>query len=114
MAAFYWTVTTITTVGYGDILASTIGERIFCSIIMIIGVFLYSYTIGSLSSILLSLDSRREKLNKKMEILVELSREFNMSKVFYNRLANALEYDHKQSRNEIKDLLDCLPSNLRN
>lgn len=114
MAAFYWTVTTITTVGYGDILAYNNVERIYCSVIMIIGVFLYSYTIGSLSSILLNLDARREKLNKKIEILAELSREFKMKTKFYNRLAGALEYDHNQSRNEIKELLDCLPSNLRN
>lgn len=81
---------------------------------MIIGVFVYSYTIGSLSTLLLNLDSRREKLNKKIELLAELSKEFSMSKAFYNRLAGALEYNHKQSRNEMKELLDCLPSNLRN
>jgi hypothetical protein len=52
VVAFYWTVTTITTVGYGDISAYNVEERIFCSIIMIIGVFLYSYTIGSLSTLL--------------------------------------------------------------
>lgn len=93
--AFYWTVTTITTVGYGDITANNNSEALFCSVIMIIGVFLYSYTIGSLSSILLNLDTRRAKLNKKIEILADLSREFKMSKVFYNKLASALEYDHK-------------------
>ena len=59
MTSFYWTVTTITTVGYGDISAYNTEERVFCSIIMIIGVFLYSYTIGSLSSLLSSLDGRR-------------------------------------------------------
>ena len=59
ICSFYWTVTTITTVGYGDISAYNNSERAFCSIAMIIGVFLYSYTIGSLSTLLLNFDSHR-------------------------------------------------------
>ena len=114
MTSFYWTVTTITTVGYGDFSAFNTEERLFCSIIMIIGVFLYSYTIGSLSSLLSSLDGRRQKLNRKLELLADISKEFHLSKSFYNRVANALEYDHKQSRREIEVLLQSLPSNLRN
>ena len=48
----YWTVTTITTVGYGDISATNTAERIVASIIMIIGVIAFSYSTGSLSSII--------------------------------------------------------------
>ena len=51
-AAFYFTVATITTVGYGDILASTTVERIFAALFMIIGVILFSLATGSLGSIL--------------------------------------------------------------
>jgi hypothetical protein len=94
-ACFYWTVTTITTVGYGDISAYNPEERIFCSIIMIIGVFLYSYTIGSLSTLLANLDASKEKLNRKLEVLIDLSKEYKITKMFYNKLATALEYDHK-------------------
>ena len=48
----YWTVTTITTVGYGDISATNTAERIIASIIMIIGVIAFSFSTGSLSSII--------------------------------------------------------------
>lgn len=48
----YWTITTITTVGYGDISATNTHERIVASIIMIIGVIAFSFAIGSLSSII--------------------------------------------------------------
>ena len=50
--SFYWTVTTITTVGYGDIQGENTLERIFCSIIMIVGVMSFSFANGSLASIL--------------------------------------------------------------
>ena len=48
----YWTITTITTVGYGDIYATNTPERIVATIIMIIGVIAFSFSTGSLSSII--------------------------------------------------------------
>ena len=45
-AAFYWSSMTMTTIGYGDIVPSTLTERIFCSIMMLVGAFAYGYIIG--------------------------------------------------------------------
>ena len=65
----YWTVTTITTVGYGDISATNTAERIVASIIMIIGVIAFSFSTGSLSSIIQNVDSRQAEYRKRLEIL---------------------------------------------
>ena len=54
----YWTITTITTVGYGDISATNTSERILACIIMVIGVIAFSFSTGSLSSIIQNVDSR--------------------------------------------------------
>jgi hypothetical protein len=55
--AFYYTLTTVTTVGYGDISATTSEERVLGIISMVIGVITFSYATGSLSSILASVDN---------------------------------------------------------
>lgn len=55
-ASFYFTVTTITTVGYGDIAAHNTIERIICIVLMITGVISFSFASGSLSSILSNYD----------------------------------------------------------
>lgn len=55
-SAFYFTVTTITTVGYGDISAYNTVERIICIVLMITGVISFSFASGSLSSILSNYD----------------------------------------------------------
>lgn len=54
--AFYWTITTITTVGYGDISGNNNLERLFCSIVMIVGVISFSFANGSLASIMQNYD----------------------------------------------------------
>ena len=60
--AFYFTVTTITTVGYGDISGTNTTERVICILLMIIGVLFFSFSSGSLTQII----SNYEKVNLKL------------------------------------------------
>jgi len=39
----YWSFTTLTTVGFGDIVPKTDLERFFCSMVLLFGVALFSY-----------------------------------------------------------------------
>jgi hypothetical protein len=52
LTSVYFTVTTITTVGYGDVSIQTKLEKCFCIVIMLTGVIAFSYASGSLASIL--------------------------------------------------------------
>ena len=52
LTSFYFTITTITTVGYGDISATNAIEQVFCIAVMFIGVISFSFASGSLASIL--------------------------------------------------------------
>ncbi len=56
VTSFYFTTTTILTVGYGDITAVSMSEKILCIILMIIGVISFSFATGSLSSIIANYD----------------------------------------------------------
>jgi hypothetical protein len=55
--AFYFTVTTITTVGYGDFSGHTNMEKVFCICLMLIGASGFSFAAGSLSSLMSNLDA---------------------------------------------------------
>lgn len=50
--SFYWSVQTVTTVGYGDVGSTNSTERIFCAVIMVFGVIAFSFANGSLASIM--------------------------------------------------------------
>ena len=53
----YFVVTTISTVGYGDMSASTDLERLYCIILMLTGVSIFTFISGALSSILSNYDN---------------------------------------------------------
>jgi hypothetical protein len=50
--SFYWCITTITTVGYGDISGTNNQERMFCAFVMVVGVIMFSLANGALASII--------------------------------------------------------------
>lgn len=58
IASYYWALQTITTVGFGDFAPGTPTERILAILWMIVGVGVYSFTIGNLSTLLANMDRR--------------------------------------------------------
>ena len=55
-AALYFIITSMTTVGYGDASAHTNTERVFCILLMIIGVVLFTFLSGAIASMISSFD----------------------------------------------------------
>lgn len=58
LASLYWTFTSMSTVGYGDITARTDMEQVLAIILMLFGVVFFSFVIGSISSIFSRIDTR--------------------------------------------------------
>jgi len=69
ITSFYFTVTTIMTVGYGDITAYSMIEKCLCILLMLIGVVAFSYTTSAISQMLSAEDSEEAKLKEKLKIL---------------------------------------------
>ena len=70
IAAMYWTITTITTVGYGDITPTDRYERMFAMAVMVWGTGIFAWVIGSATVILTEVkDSPEAKLAEKMATL---------------------------------------------
>ena len=112
IVGLYWSVTTLTTVGYGDIYPRITGERMYVFLIMIVGIISYSYTVSSISNLFSSFDTRQALLDNKLALLSNLTRKLKLSQRFQQRLSVALEYEHRNHDKEVDMIIEDLPSNL--
>jgi voltage-gated potassium channel len=67
--ALYWLITTIATVGYGDITPTTNVGRLYTMGVMILGATIWGILIASASRLMLASDLRKQQKKEKMEAL---------------------------------------------
>ena len=91
--AFYFTVTTITTVGYGDISGTNTTERVICIFLMIIGVLFFSFSSGSLTQIISNYEKVNLKLLEKQEVLNKIYKEYSIPSELYYEILTAIKFD---------------------
>ena len=91
IASFYFTMTSITTVGYGDIKGHSLYERIVCIFLHLIGVLSYSFVSGSLTSIIFNYDKINDANKEKMQVLNRLFQENDIPSQMYYQLKSAIE-----------------------
>lgn len=94
LTAFYFTVTTITTVGYGDISGSTKTEKVFCIIIMVVGVIAFSVASGSLASIITSYDTKNAKLEIRLQKLKKMYKDYSLPLELYGKIRQSLTVNY--------------------
>lgn len=69
LAALYFAMTTLTTVGFGDITPSTNGERGFTTVAMVIGGGFYGYVVGSITSMVANNDLNQSAYYERMDLI---------------------------------------------
>jgi hypothetical protein len=111
--SFYWTITTITTVGYGDISGGNNLERAFCSVVMIIGVFAFSFANGSLASIMSNYDQSNASYLEKVEILSKIYKQYSLPDDLHVRLQKAINYEKKRDLHDLNCFVEELPHALK-
>jgi Ion channel len=89
-------VTTITTVGYGDISGHTTCEKLFGIVLMIIGASGFSFAAGSLSSLMSNLDASQAQLKERISTLNDIRHDYMIDPELYDELRKAIKYDHSK------------------
>jgi hypothetical protein len=112
LASVYWTVTTLCTIGYGDITPASDIERAAVVFVELAGVFFYSYTIGTITSLMADMDKKKAKLDAKLIILQDIAKKYNLNRVFYEKLKAALEYNLSTLNKERNEIISNLPKKL--
>ncbi len=76
--ATYWAVTTLTTIGYGDITPNSNLSRAYTMIIMLLGVGVYGIVIGNVTRMIYMNDKHRERAREKLNDLTMMMKHYNI------------------------------------
>jgi Ion channel len=101
VTAFYFTVTTLVTVGYGDITAYSLEEKLLCIVLMLIGVISFSFATGALASIITSNDTKEALIAEKIATLNEIQLEYDVSIELFNKLARTIKFDYSKKQKDV-------------
>jgi len=69
LTAVYWALSTMTTVGYGDIIATCDGERAFASLAMIVGGSFYGFVVGAITSVVADSDLNATAFHERFGLI---------------------------------------------
>ena len=72
LSSIYFLITTVTSVGYGDITGNSFTEFCFQIFILLVGIIAYSWLISSLSNYVKENNSQNEIFRKKISMLNEI------------------------------------------
>ena len=111
--SLYWTITTITTVGYGDISGTNNFERFFCSLMMVIGVVSFSFANGSLASIIANYDNRNAFYAEKLNILQKAQKEYKIPLDLFIQLKKSIKFESQKDLDDLNRFVEDLPHQLK-
>lgn len=113
MMSFYFITTTVTTVGYGDIVPVNRVEQVFCIFVLFIGVGTFSFAAGSLTSIITNYDSSQAVLKSKMQTIENLRKQYKIAPQLYNELKQTIQFEHSKHVDGLGDLMESLPLSIK-
>lgn len=114
LRSLYWSITTIVTIGYGDITPQTNVQTIFAMFIEIAGAAMYGYVIGNVASLLANLDVARAQYLEKLEKINTFMRFRKIPETLQERVRSYYEYLWESRRGyDESNVLTDLPGSLK-
>lgn len=109
--ALYWSVTTITTVGYGDVKPITVAEKLYCIFSVAIGAVVYGATISTF--VAASANMKQNNINNRLDTIVSYMRSKKFPKPLFRKVFSYFRHyyarktacDEAQILNELSETL---------
>ena len=116
ITSFYFLLTTMTTVGYGDIVCISSIERVFHIILLAIGTIIYTFLVSKIGNHLRDQSHAQIKLDKDLNILesIRISNPTMPFKLYYKIKSHLINISKKRKKNGLSFLINGLPEALKN
>ena len=110
VTAYYWAITTLSTVGYGDVTPKTFSERVFAICAEMFGCLSFAMLIGTLGSIMVGQKLLEEKVSKQRAELREFMEAKGIPKALRGKIRRFMEtlYEQRSGFDE-HEVLSQLP-----
>lgn len=114
IASFYFTLTTLATIGFGDITPRTTPEILWTIAMMVTGTTFFAYTTATVTSIIASFDVKDSNFRSRMHSLVNFMKGVGLGKQLQDRLIRHMRFVWLQPHTwDWRSLLKDAPETLR-
>ena len=115
VASLYHIMTSVTTVGYGDIVPCSFTEHIFQLIILLIGIIAYSWMVTSISNYINTNNEKYIEYENKLQILEDIKlKNPKIPNNLYIKILRHLHYGKKKRKDNYNIIFEILPYSLKN
>ena len=104
IAAFYFCLTTMTSVGYGDIITRNDGERIFAIILELIGAIIFAMVIAQITAVVSTMDTNARAISEQLDAVTSFVIVRNFPEALGRRIRRHFRnfYSRKSAIDEVK------------
>mmetsp|Transcript_18219 Transcript_18219/g.23567 ORF Transcript_18219/g.23567 Transcript_18219/m.23567 type:complete len:1047 (-) Transcript_18219:239-3379(-) len=114
LICLYWAFTTLTTVGYGDLVPGNRTEYLLGITVMIVGSSLFGYIIGNIASLVTHEDDTAILIKDKIRSVSAYMRYRNLPEEMQSKIRHHYEYSWKQTQvYDEEQILSELPPTIR-
>ena len=92
LTAMYFIMTTFSTVGYGDISGYNDVEKLFCIIVMIVGVTSFAAGTSTLTNLLQTFDQENKNVQEKIEVLNRIYNQYYLPLQLYENVKKSIKH----------------------
>lgn len=112
--AIYWAFTTLTTVGYGDIVAQTIPQMLYCCAVQVVGVGVFGYILSNVAGLLARSDAAREHHMDSLDKVETFAKMHHIPQELRSKIRSYYHYMWLNKKGyQDNTLLEGLPSKIQ-
>ncbi|CAF3632096.1 unnamed protein product [Rotaria sordida] len=110
LTALFFAMTSLTSVGFGNVAANTNGEKLFSILSMLAGSFLSASILGSVTTIIIKLYQGAEELKEMKQSIDDFIKHHRICKQLAKRMQDSFEHEWKNTKGiDMNSILKTFP-----